>query len=366
MPPKFYNLADQKLFENYQYLPQEKYRLGLTLPTDTSDDVVTDEGIVNTNAFANTGGGGGDGFSVYNPDPNTIVNQNYDDKPYQTALTYNEAFPMMGDPVANIATGALNADGYMGLSGDDDEELTGIRSLVSKGVNLIPGMGMVNVGLNALSNLLPINERAIYENELAGQGIMVNDIGQIVASPGNINTAQNIMAGYNANMIDADTIQDRINTINEKMSDTVNPETGKTFKQEKIDALNEFAEINNIALDRKDIIFDYRKKQKDKYDVDPTTTDGNPTTTDGSGDYDDNNQTDTGPVGPQFNDPGYADPGVDAEENQPGGDNDGGQGEGPQENNNNNNDGPYGGGPGGIHSNYMYGGRVKYFYGGKV
>lgn len=55
----FYNLADQKLFEKYQYLPQEKYRLGLNLPTDaTKDEVVTDQGIVNTNAFANAGGGG--------------------------------------------------------------------------------------------------------------------------------------------------------------------------------------------------------------------------------------------------------------------------------------------------------------------
>ena len=56
---KFYNLADQKLYEKYKYLPQEKYRLGLTLPTQ-DDEVVTDQGIVNTDAFA---GSGGDGFS---------------------------------------------------------------------------------------------------------------------------------------------------------------------------------------------------------------------------------------------------------------------------------------------------------------
>ena len=55
----FYNLADKELFKKYQYLPQEKYRLGLNLPTDaTKDEVVTDQGIVNTNAFANAGGGG--------------------------------------------------------------------------------------------------------------------------------------------------------------------------------------------------------------------------------------------------------------------------------------------------------------------
>ena len=54
---KFYNIADQELFKNYQFLPQEKYRLGLNLPTQ-DDEVVTDQGIVNTNAFANAGGGG--------------------------------------------------------------------------------------------------------------------------------------------------------------------------------------------------------------------------------------------------------------------------------------------------------------------
>ena len=47
-----------------------------------------------------------------------------------------------------------------------------------------------------------------------GQGIMVNDIGQIVASPGNINTAENIMAGYNANKITAETFQKRRDMIN--------------------------------------------------------------------------------------------------------------------------------------------------------
>ena len=57
--PTFYNAADQQLYKNFQFVPQEKYRLGLTLPTDaTEDGVVTDQGIVNTNAFANAGGGG--------------------------------------------------------------------------------------------------------------------------------------------------------------------------------------------------------------------------------------------------------------------------------------------------------------------
>ena len=43
----FYNAADKKLYEKYKYLPQEKYRLGLTLPTDaTEDEVVTDQELL--------------------------------------------------------------------------------------------------------------------------------------------------------------------------------------------------------------------------------------------------------------------------------------------------------------------------------
>ena len=64
------------------------------------------------------GGGGGDGFSVYNPDPNrTRDESNYNERPYKSTV-YNDAFPMMGDPMANQATGALNADGLMSYPGD--------------------------------------------------------------------------------------------------------------------------------------------------------------------------------------------------------------------------------------------------------
>ena len=58
----FYNAADQELYKKYKFLPQEKYRLGLTLPTDPVADPVAPEtiapvpgGITNTNAFNNSG-----------------------------------------------------------------------------------------------------------------------------------------------------------------------------------------------------------------------------------------------------------------------------------------------------------------------
>jgi len=51
----FYNKADQELYKKYQYLPQERYRLGFTEPTIPTTEPVS-SGITNTNSFTNSGG----------------------------------------------------------------------------------------------------------------------------------------------------------------------------------------------------------------------------------------------------------------------------------------------------------------------
>jgi len=111
----FYNKADQKLFENYQYIPQEKYRLGLTLPTDaTEDEVVTDEGIVNTNAFANAGG---DGFSSIGNmfGEGTPVSPVYGSTP----ITGGLGEPGTGvDPVTGDIVGGGNIVDEFGIDGE--------------------------------------------------------------------------------------------------------------------------------------------------------------------------------------------------------------------------------------------------------
>ena len=50
----FYNAADQELYKKYQYLPQEKYRLGFTAPNTEVQKIENTFGIPATNAF--TGG----------------------------------------------------------------------------------------------------------------------------------------------------------------------------------------------------------------------------------------------------------------------------------------------------------------------
>jgi hypothetical protein len=135
----------------------------------------------------------------------------------------------------------------------DSEFLYGKKSPLEGIMSMMPGQQI----LKGLASKLPVNRRAIFENELSGQGIMVNDIGQIVASPGNINTAENIMAGYNANKITADTFQKRRDMINAKMKD---PEQ----KAAKLKALDEAeAKILGTAKTRTDAVFDMKSLAKD-------------------------------------------------------------------------------------------------------
>ena len=445
MPPKFYNLADQELFKKYQYIPQEKYRLGLTLPTDTGDDVVTDEGIVNTNAFANAGGDG--------PDPNAIVNPNYDPYPYRNAsemsfvgatdpmyfnqsynpnVTYaqeaynqaNQALAQGIDPdsygYSSFTGGTLTGlkdianeiimdnqekyrtqgqyetvpsefaystdteaqkmmDNYPGYYEDDDEEPTGLRALISKGVNLIPGMGVAKAVGNVLGGLMPVNQTAILKNELAGFGIGVNEQGQIV---GDRNTLEGIMAGKNVSRLTENSLDKQIDTLRNTLgedgkyglsTEVVDKIQSGEITDEQLEEdygvvtdLSNRLRLSDIGktqlkdiLDRKDIIFDYRKKQKEKKKKDTTTTTDN--NQDGDTTTSNNTTNNTGTTTDDYQS-GVHDYG----------NNDGGDGEGAQDNNQDNNAGTgttsgghgYQGSTGSHH--YKKGGRAGYFYGGKV
>ncbi len=156
-------------------------------------------------------GGNEDGFSVYNPDPNRTRNKsNYNERPYKSTV-YNDAFPMMGDPMANQATGALNADGLMSYAGD--KPLEGIPGAIANYVkNSIPGQLIGNV-VGGINNLLPVNRTAILQNELLGAGFQLNDIGQIVGDGGDYDTAGNVMSGYNTSKMTEKTFDDRIASL---------------------------------------------------------------------------------------------------------------------------------------------------------
>jgi hypothetical protein len=68
---------------------------------------------------------------------------------------------------------------------------TGIEQLLNK----LPTFGGIKTALDALGDKLPVNRTAIFQNELLGQGIKLDNIGRIVTD--NYNTPEGIMAGYN-------------------------------------------------------------------------------------------------------------------------------------------------------------------------
>ena len=428
--------TDQEIRDaGYKYIPQQQY-LQNPFEIPTAD-----------NAGGGGGGGGGgagipytnaaDGFSVYNPDPNSIVNKNYD--PYRYRNLMEDSFLYGGsnatdpkylnqsfDPSGKIANAQKKYDEFqtapyrMGIDTPvgqrqakyesdlnemimDNQEryrtqgqyetvpselayssqteldkfkdnypgyfepkpLEGIPGAMQKYIqNSLLGKG-VGVAKNFLNDLLPTNRRAIMENELGGQGIMVNNIGQIVAAnPGNINTAENIMAGYNAYHVDADTFQKRRDMINAKMKD---PEQ----KAAKLKALDEAEAKFFNAKDKADFIYDEeedKKKKKKKIDMfkflkkkkAPDTTDivtdttdivtDTATTTDTTSDNDDGPSTFAGDSGNKPGTTGSWTPAgtYTAPSKSP------------------SRPSRHTSGPGGLHSDYAGGGRVYFFDGGRV
>jgi len=65
----FYNQGDQNIYKDFQYVPQEKYRTGFTAPVQGGgqDASTPSFGIPNTNAFTNSGGGGGGALQTGDP-----------------------------------------------------------------------------------------------------------------------------------------------------------------------------------------------------------------------------------------------------------------------------------------------------------
>ena len=356
----FYNAGDQELYKKYQYLPQEQYRLSLNLPKAEQDvsAINTSHGIPATNAFT----GGGDNFSVYNADPNTITNRNpnkyaLQDARYANELSYvgkknqpanpniipianfdevfgpktftdslgkertipgEERFSFPGGPsipsnsLYSTRTEAIkNMEMYPEYYGLDaaarkDKEPTEFQKLISRGINFIPGFGPMKRGADFLSNVIspymPINRRAIMENQAGLDGVMINDIGQIVVGRGQAyDTPEGIMAGYNYNQMTEKTFDKRQSGIEKTLrskydfndDDMNNLNKGivtdemkaKGFNETMDDTTNLISNYINVGVARKnftdtvltsDKIIDIKTDTKNQKTGDNTTTGGTP------------------------------------------------------------------------------------------
>ena len=160
--------------------------IGGTPPPTTPDPTQPgqSQGIINA-------GGGGDNFGVYNPDP-TRTRTKADYSPFAARRTFAKPGSEVGIPSGILA---------------DSQFLYGDQMRLP---------GILGFAQDAIKKILPVNSRAIFENELLGKGVMIDDIGRIVTD--NYNTPEGIMAGYNASRMDASTFDNRIDRINKTIA----------------------------------------------------------------------------------------------------------------------------------------------------
>ena len=211
--PSFYGAADRAIYDagNY-FIPQEQYRGAFTMqtpPTGTGGAAAA-TGI---NTLLNQGGGGG-GNNPFNPDMNQIRTDFRPDTEFRR-------FQDFGITSLDDATGMQRKemDMYPEFYGiDTGVPKTGIARFLDKAIGFLPGAGFLSRVGPFIQNMLPINERAIFENQARGIGVLTDDIGRIVAG-GAYNTPEGVMAGYNLNRVTDATFDKRIDQISKTLGD---------------------------------------------------------------------------------------------------------------------------------------------------
>ena len=230
--------TDQEIRDaGFKFIPQQRFLANPFQISENQEEPIVDKGIVATNVFAGGVGGGNDSTK--------ITNVNYD--PYRFRLA---DLSMYGD------------------EGSEEEyftrpEPTGLGKLTALAGSFMPGRGVASF----IGDFLPVSRRAILENELAGEGVLIDDIGRIVQGQGDYNTAENVMAGYNPYAMTAETFDKRIARIQdtlEKKYDDRNYTGDKTGLDERIKAIEEAKQNFLDAQGRTDTIYDFEKEEKEK------------------------------------------------------------------------------------------------------
>ena len=175
----FYNQGDQEIYKNFQYVPQEKYRLGFTAPTTTSTAAPVSGGITNTNAFTNSGGNdfnqSGNAFGYGSPVEEVNV-RTFNPQPYNP--TGGSPFSPSFDPMANkesygaqgqytspyddtVDLGFRGRDTSTSLEGrigkDGVRRRSGLGKAIDTITDYVPILGPIKKGIKFVGSLLPDN-----------------------------------------------------------------------------------------------------------------------------------------------------------------------------------------------------------------
>jgi hypothetical protein len=258
-------MTDEEIRQaGFNFIPPQRFLASPFQIPENQEEPVVDQGIVATNAFA---GSGKDGFNVYNPDPTKIkkYRPNYDFRKFQD---YNpELSDLQNQKIMQ------NMPNFKGYDYYNAPEPTGLGKLVQLAGGLMPGRGVGSF----IGDFLPVNRRTILENELAGQGVLIDDIGRIVKGKGDYNTAENVMAGYTSNVsqksIDKrqgnilDTLKNKYKMSKEDI-DAVKAGAYKgpieTDLIKRYSALEEFGNTLKLTNQLTDDIYDFEKEEKEK------------------------------------------------------------------------------------------------------
>ena len=237
--------------EGFKFIPNQKYlQTPFMLPVNQEDDDGAGTPPVNV-------GGNSEGFSVYNPDPNrTRTIDQYSPFNYRTASEKS----YIGAPGDYSYSSETEAQKMMDMYPEyytGKRQLEGIPGMVQNYLRTsIPGQLIGNIA-GGIERLLPVNRRAILENELLGQGFRLNDIGQFVSDGGNAYdpSGSNIMAGYNAAKVTRQTFDKRRANAKKNMS----PEGFEKFNKALTAAEEKFFGGSEKAT----MVFNEKLKQKD-------------------------------------------------------------------------------------------------------
>ena len=218
--------------------PQRYLQNEFQLPTEEEVVEETGGGIPQTQAFTNNVGGG----NTFNSNELPSYRPNYD---------YRQFSEYGSDPsTEDIKQMDMNQNYFN--KPPVNQKMQGLMSMIPYAGSFMKGAKFLG---DQISPYLPVNRRSIMENELAGQGVMVDDIGRIVQGSGAYNTAANVMAGYSPYHMTAETFDKRISKATEKMK------PGK-YKDERIAALEE-AKTNFLNTQGKtDKIYDFEEEEK--------------------------------------------------------------------------------------------------------
>ena len=240
-----------------QYLGQALPDVSGIRNTSQAEEIIdqetpTDDSVRIDNPIIRGDGGGGNNLNPYNT--------NLSDPNIRTSRNYISPFKFTGEDLPE--------------AGDYISPPTGIKSLLSK----LPGQAI----LEGIAGALPVNRRAILENQLLGGGIALDDIGRIVTD--DYNTPEGIMAGYNAAKITDETFDKRRETVAKTLKEKygltdeeieaaiageyegdipINPITGKpTDLINRLDLFNQSQALLNKRKNIADIITDRKIQER--------------------------------------------------------------------------------------------------------